>query len=82
MRTGAGGAPPVQFPLPRRAPTLEEAAAIRQLRAELGSLNQTILAAYGSKSSDTHRWVSEALVAPPEPALATQAPILRMGGVR
>jgi energy-coupling factor transporter ATP-binding protein EcfA2 len=79
VRTGAGGAAPVQFPLPRRAPTLEEAAAIRTLRAELGSLNQTILAAYGSKSSDTHRWVSEALAAPPEPA---QAPILHMAGVR
>jgi DNA segregation ATPase FtsK/SpoIIIE-like protein len=80
VRTGAGGAPPVQFPIPRRAPTLEEAAAIRQLRAELGSLNQTILAAYGSKSSDTHRWVSEALAAPPAPPQTPQAPILRMAG--
>jgi len=82
VRTGASGAPPVQFPLPRRAPTPDEAAAIRTLRQELGSLNQTILAVYGSKSSDTHRWVFEALVAPPEPAKTPQAPILRMAGVR
>ena len=73
VRTGAAH---VQFPLPRRAPTPDEANAIRELRLQLGSLNQTILAAYGSKSSDTHRWVSEALTTP-EPA-----PILRMGGAR
>ena len=79
VRTGASGAhPPVQFPIPRRAPTPEEAQAIRALREQLGSLNQTILAVYGSKSSDTHRWVSDALVATP-PA---QAPILRMAGGR
>ena len=58
--------------MPRRAPTVEEAAAIRALHAELGSQNRTIVAVYGSKSSDTHRWVSEALAATP------QAPILRM----
>lgn len=56
-----------EFPLPRRAPTTEEAAAIRALYAELGSMNQTIVAVYGSKSSTTHRWVSDALAAP-EPA--------------
>lgn len=61
VRTGA------TFPLPRRAPTLTEAAEIRRMRAEFGSLNQLIVAVYGSKSSDTHRWVSEALKAP-EPA--------------
>jgi hypothetical protein len=66
VRTG------VTFPLPRRAPTAEEAAEIRRMRAELGSLNQTIVAVYGSKSSDTHRWTSEAL-SQPEPA-----PILRL----
>lgn len=66
----------VEFPLPRRAPTAAEAAEIRRLRTELGSLNQTIIAVYGSKSSDTHRWVSEALAAQAEPE---PAPILRMG---
>lgn len=76
VRTGASGAHAVQFPLPRRAPTPEEALAIRQLHAELGSQNRTIVAVYGSKSSDTHRWVSEALAAT-APA-APQAPILRM----
>lgn len=66
VRTG------VMFPLPRRAPTPEEAQAIRALRTEVSSLNQLIVAVYGSKSSDTHRWVSEAL-RQPEPA-----PILRL----
>jgi len=61
VRTGA------MFPLPRRAPTAAEAAEIRRMRAELGSLNQLIVAVYGSKSSETHRWVREALEAP-EPA--------------
>jgi hypothetical protein len=42
------------------------------MRAALGSLNQLIVAVYGSKSSETHRWVSEVLKAP-EPA-----PILRL----
>jgi DNA segregation ATPase FtsK/SpoIIIE-like protein len=74
VRTGAGGASAVQFPLPRRAPTPEEAAAIRALYAELGSQNRTIVAVYGSKSSDTHRWVSEALAA----VETAPAPILRM----
>lgn len=77
VRTGASGAPAVQFPLPRRAPTPEEAAAIRALHAELGSQNRTIVAVYGSKSSDTHRWVSEALAAAAAPT-APQAPILRL----
>jgi energy-coupling factor transporter ATP-binding protein EcfA2 len=67
VRTGA------MFPLPRRAPTPSEAAEIRSLHAAGGSLNQLIVAVYGSKSSDTHRWVREALEAP-EPA-----PILRIG---
>lgn len=67
VRTG------VTFPLPRRAPTAAECAAIRQLRTATTSLNQLIVAVYGSKSSDTHRWVSEALK-DEEPA-----PILRMG---
>lgn len=80
VRTGASGAEAVQFPLPRRAPTPAEAGAIRTLRSELGSLNQTILAAYGSKSSDTHRWVSEALAAAPPQAPQSLAPILRMAG--
>lgn len=84
VRTSATGAhsapPPVQFPIPRRAPTAAEAAAIQAIRQELGSLNQTILAVYGSKSSDTHRWVSEALAAPPAPPQPPQAPILRMAG--
>jgi hypothetical protein len=62
----------VTFPLPRRAPTPAEAVEIRRMRAALGSLNQLIVAVYGSKSSETHRWVSEALKAP-EPA-----PILRL----
>jgi DNA segregation ATPase FtsK/SpoIIIE-like protein len=66
VRTGA------MFPLPRRAPTPSEAAEIRSLYAAGGSLNQLIVAVYGSKSSETHRWVSEALKAP-EPA-----PILRL----
>ena len=75
MRTGA--AAPVEFPLPRREPTPEEAAAIRQLRTTQPSLNATILAVYGSKSSDTHRWVSDALAVPePEPA---PAKIIRIG---
>lgn len=75
VRTSAPHHPPaVQFPLPRRAPTAEEAAAIRKLHAELGSQNRTIVAVYGSKSSDTHRWVSEAL------ATTEPAPILRMAG--
>lgn len=67
VRTG------VSFPLPRRAPTPGEAAAIRQMRAQYASLNQLIVAVYGSKSSDTHRWVAAALK-DEEPA-----PILRMG---
>lgn len=80
VRTGAGGASaPVDFPLPRRAPTTTEAAAIRALRAELPSLNATIIAVYGAKSSDTHRWVSEALAVTETP---TQAPILRLGASR
>lgn len=62
----------VTFPLPRRAPTPEEAAAIRQMHADYKSLNQLIVAVYGSKSSETHRWVREALKAP-EPA-----PILKL----
>ena len=75
VRTSA--AAPVEFPLPRREPTPEEAAAIRQLRTTLPSLNATILAVYGSKSSDTHRWITEALAAPePEPA---PAKIIRIG---
>ena len=69
VRTG------VEFPLPRREPTPEEAAAVRALYAELGSLNQTIVAVYGSKSSTTHRWVSDALAAP-EPAK-----IIRLGAL-
>jgi S-DNA-T family DNA segregation ATPase FtsK/SpoIIIE len=67
VRTG------VTFPLPRRAPTPAEAVEIRRMRAELGSLNQLIVAVYGSKSSDTHRWVSEALSQP------EVAPILKLG---
>ena len=75
VRTSA--AAPVEFPLPRREPTPEEATAIRQLRTTLPSLNATILAVYGSKSSDTHRWITEALAAPePEPA---PAKIIRLG---
>lgn len=54
---------PVEFPLPRRAPTVAEATTIQALRAKLPSLNATIVAVYGAKSSDTHRWVSEALAA-------------------
>jgi S-DNA-T family DNA segregation ATPase FtsK/SpoIIIE len=67
VRTGA------TFPLPRRAPTPAEAVEIRRMRAELGSLNQLIVAVYGSKSSDTHRWVSEAL------SQHEAAPILKLG---
>jgi energy-coupling factor transporter ATP-binding protein EcfA2 len=71
----------VQFPLPRRAPTLEEAAAIRRLRAECGSQNDLVRAVYGSKSSDTNRWVREALAAVAEVPAVTSGParILRMG---
>jgi hypothetical protein len=80
VRTGADA--PVAFPLPRRAPTAIEAAAIRSLRAKLPSLNATIVAVYGAKSSDTHRWVSEALGATETPAHGEATKIIRMGGAR
>lgn len=51
----------VSFPLPHRAPTPDEAAAIRQMRSSYASLNQLIAAVYGYKSSETHRWVRHAL---------------------
>ena len=61
----------VEFPLPNRAPTAEEAAAIRQLYAELGSKNQTVIAVYGAKSSSRWTWISEALADPePQPGAA------------
>ena len=82
VRTGASGATDIEFPLPRRAPTSAEAAAIRSRRAELPSLNATIVAVYGAKSSDTHRWVSDALVATETPAHGEATKIIRMGGAR
>lgn len=72
VRTG------VTFPLPRRAPTPAEAAEIRRMRGEYASQNQLIVAVYGSKSSETHRWISEALSQPE--AAHEQAKILRLGG--
>jgi energy-coupling factor transporter ATP-binding protein EcfA2 len=71
------GAEVMRFPIARRAPTAAEVVEIRRLRGELGSLNQTIRAVYGSKSSDTHRWISEAL-ATEEPIANTPAPIISM----
>jgi len=71
------GAEVMRFPIARRAPTAAEVVEIRRLRGELGSLNQTIRAVYGSKSSDTHRWINEAL-ATEEPIANTPAPIISM----
>ena len=82
VRTGASGATDIEFPLPRRAPTSAEAAAIRSRRAELPSLNATIVAVYGAKSSDTHRWVADALGATETPAHGEATKIIRMGGAR
>ena len=65
----------VDFPLPNRAPTTEEAAAIRALYAELGSKNQVTVAVYGAKSSQRWTWISEALA---EPEAEPGAAIIRM----
>jgi DNA segregation ATPase FtsK/SpoIIIE-like protein len=53
---------PVQFPLPRnRPPTPAEAMALRELYAKTGSQNQTVQAAYGTKSQLLMAYVKQAL---------------------
>jgi hypothetical protein len=52
---------PVQLPLPKRAPTAAEAALIATLYREKGSLNQTVAAVYGSKTTTTLGWIKDAL---------------------
>lgn len=47
--------------LPRRAPAADEAAMIRDIFAETGSLNATIRRVYGTKDAKTHGWVKAAL---------------------
>lgn len=69
VRTGspvqpAGRAAAVVLPLPRnRPPTAAEAAELRQLYKQMGSKNQVLQAAYGTKNALLLSYVTEALAA-------------------
>jgi hypothetical protein len=56
---------PVRGALVRRAegPTVEEQGMIRRMFGELGSLNRTVVWAYGAKNALTFAWVRAAVAA-------------------